>query len=164
MTTITLGTITARIATVVAGLTPAVLSANNAGFVEAPTPNAPLRNWARLNAGAKMIRLFEIASIGDRATPGPIIVGGMLTEQLVRVTVAYPTDHKLYAIDTRRDLEDIIAVDAAQIQGALMGPDGLAGAGHLALLLEPGIKGLDRSNAVVWFQDLDFLAVFYAQR
>lgn len=162
MTTVTVAQIAQKIAEVIAALTPTSFTTNNAAFVENPTPNTPLRSWARLSDRDRVTRLFEVYAVGNRTSLG-LTSRAEFVEQLFRVTIAYPTDHHtIFGIATRRGLEDAIAADAVQIQNALRGGGGLVGPGHQALKLSPGVKEPDRGNVAVWFQEIDMLAQFWA--
>ena len=160
MTTITVAQVTSKIASVITALTPTALPSNNVGFVENPKPNAPLRSWARLEAGKKVVRVFDIETNGRRQDLHIQFPEATLCEQPLLVTVAYATEHKeIYGITTRRGFEDVIAADAQQIRNALWLGSSLVGAGHQANKAD--IERVDRGNAVVWFLEISVLARFY---
>lgn len=160
MTTITIAQVTAKIAEVITALPAALFPLHHVGFAENPRPNSPLRSWARLEAGKKVARVFDIETNGKRQDLHILYPDATMCEQPLLLTVAYGTaHHELYGIPTRRGFEDVLAADAQQIRNALWLDSSRVGAGHQANRAE--IERVDRGNPVVWFLEISVLARFY---
>jgi len=161
MTTTTITTIFAKVATVVAALTPAAISSRP--FQRATFATRPLRRWIPSTGPDGMLRMFEVRGDGDEVPIGIQDPGANLVSAAISVTVAYPAQPKLYSYAELYEIEGLIAGDARQIRDAIIAPTGLADGGHQASLY--GAMSLDRSDDRIWYQTLDFDAVYYtAQR
>lgn len=161
MTTWTIGQIVERCIAVVEALTPDVAEPQGRGFRLNRAPSRPLRRWVP-DAGANgMMRLFDIVP-GGRDDIGTNLIHAVQVSWPIALTVAYPSDPKLYGLVERHHLDALIASDTTQIRDALQRPAGLAGPGHAANFIT-GIPSPERDERVL-YQDITITAVFFTSQ
>lgn len=159
MTTWTIGQIVERCIAVVEALTPDTAEPQGRKFVLNRAASRPLRRWLADAGNNGRMRLFDITT-GSRSDVGPNPMQVVQVEFDLLITVAYPSDPKLYGLVERHHLEALIENDARQIRDALARPAGLAGSGHVANFVT-ALPPLDRTDERAWFQDVPLTARFY---
>lgn len=159
MTTRTLTEIMNHYATVIAALTPAVVTSPVKLFRRSTAPNRPLRAWIPDAGGNDMLRRFEVKPDGARQDLGTMSTSTARVLRPIVITVAYPAVPKLYGLGSDFDLEALIESDATQIRNAIFDVGGLVGSGHQANFITQ--LGVDQADERIWFQDFAVDAQFF---
>ena len=115
-----------------------------------------VRDWTKTTA---VFRGFEVRR--DRAdTPeGPRDPSAILRNEAFTITVAYPVALGLYGINDIDDMETVIRDDARLIRDAVFSSGNYV-TGQQAALPDP-LPAIDDGDPDVWFQEIQFTAVYY---
>ena len=165
-TTTTFNAIRNKIYTNVLALTPVLLTANGQRFEWFRLGHQmPLRQWALENPSA-CFRKFDMLTISTKVDLGLLDPGTKWSAVDAMLTVAYhkaPTLVSASAVDVAVAtdmviLEDMMERDASKIYDAIV-----AGSNYVAgqQLAEVAIEPPDRSDPLVWFQDLRVTVSFF---
>lgn len=156
LATTTYDAIRDQMATVIHGIAPGLIS--NRPFEEHEPKRVRLRDHAEQHPGEELFRAFEIRR-GTASEPPLIDPDAVNRNEIVTVTVAYPTLLAIYGVEDLDEVEKVMRRDARQIRDALFSSGNYVSGQLAALPIEMGAP--DAGNADCYFQELAFTVVYY---